>query len=91
MSDLRFFKPIKLVGFNKKQMKPMLQNHKCQTILEDREGKKLFYIHSNKPLNNNEIIEAARDKSKHVSVTRRPHPEYGIIFETVDVHFCCPD
>jgi hypothetical protein len=69
-------------------MNPTLQNHKYRTILEDREGKKLFYIYSNRPLNNDEVIQAARDKSRHVSSTHRPHPEYGIIYEIVDVHFC---
>jgi len=74
----------------KNNMKTLLQNHTHRTILEDRQGKKLFYIYSNRILNNNESVDAARDKSRHVSATRRPHPEYNTIWEIVDVHFCAP-
>ena len=69
-------------------MKTKLENHRHRTTVPDYQKKRQFCIYSNKPLNNDEIIEAIKDRTRHVSTTHRLHPEYGIVYETVDVHFC---
>jgi len=56
--------------------------------IEDRQGRKLFQICSDKALNNDEVIGAIQDTTRYVSTTRGLHPEYGIIYETVIIDFC---
>lgn len=69
-------------------MKTAQHNPERWTPVEDRQARKLFYIGSKKRLNNDQIIEAIQDTARHISTTRCPHPEYGIIYEVVHIHFC---
>jgi len=68
-------------------MKTKLEKHRYRTTVLDYLKKRQFCINSNKPLNIDELIDAIQDRTKHVSTTRGPHPEYGSIYETVNVHF----
>ncbi len=66
----------------------MIPDHQFRYELPDCAARKVYRIYSRKSLNQSEITEAILDAPRHVSTTRRIHPEYGILYEFVDIHFC---
>ena len=71
-----------------KNISNISKNHPYRTIVPDHSTKKLFFIYSKRPINNGETVDAIKDVARQVSKSCCFLPEYGNIYETVNIHFC---